>query len=397
MKIGILTFHFAFNQGAVLQCYAMQKYLESLGHEVFVINYRPQYHTVMHAAWRNPFVYSHVFCKRYKRKSALIRIYLKARSFIRCMYWNISGIDTKSQVSFRLFEKNNFHLTKEYKTLKELRDMSPEMDAYISGSDQVWNPDLLGQEFDKAYFLNFGKNETKRITYAVSMGKIHDAETLSQLRELCKDLDAISLREFSKDAISAIGRDVHICIDPTFLLDAEDYTDLESDIIEESPYVFVYGFEMNDLLRDAVKEAVNKYACRIVNGSPKWLRLNGDVKNISGYGPDRFLSLIKHAECVVTNSFHGTAFSVIYQKDFITIPHSTKGKRMEDLLCKLGLSFRLYGRSEFSIDKDIAYSVVRENAKKLISHSEEYLNLALLGIKGENIPHYSEDELEYKS
>ena len=87
---------------------------------------------------------------------------------------------------------------------------------------------------------------------------------------------------------------------------------------------------------DAVEEAVNKYKCRIISGSPKWLRLSGDVKTVSGYGPDRFLSLIKNSECVITNSFHGTAFSIIYQKDFITVPHSTRGKRMEDLLQKLG-------------------------------------------------------------
>lgn len=393
MKIGILTFHFAFNQGAVLQCYAMQKYLESLGHEAYVINYRPQYHTVMHSAWRNPLAYSNVFWKKLKRRSMPVRIYLTARSFIRCMYWNIIGIDKKSQVAFRSFEKSHLHLTREYRTLKELQCTPPELDIYISGSDQVWNPDLLGQEFDKAYFLNFGRKETKRITYAVSMGKIHDAEILSQLQELCKDLDAISLREYSQEDIEAIGRDVHICIDPTFLLDDEDYSNVENGIVEDTPYIFVYGFETNDLLRDAVEEAAKKYKCRIVNGSPKWLHLSGDVKTVSGYGPDKFISLIKNAECVITNSFHGTAFSIIYQKDFITIPHSTRGKRMEDLLGKLGLSYRLYGRTGYSLDKEISYSVVKDRINILRNHSVEYLNLALQGQKGESIPHYSEDDI----
>ncbi len=395
MKVGILTFHFAFNQGAVLQCYAMQKYLESLGHEAYIINYRPQYHTVMHSAWRNPFVYSHVFWKKFKSRSTPVRIKLTARSFARCMYWNITGIDKNSQVAFRSFEKKYLHLTREYKTLKELQSTPPALDAYISGSDQVWNPDLLGQEFDRAYFLDFGGNGTKRITYAVSMGKIHDAETLSQLRELCKNLDAISLREYSKEDSAAIGRDVHICIDPTFLLDAVDYFDVESEIVEDSPYVFAYGFETNDLLRDAVEEAAKKYNCRIVNGSPKWLRLSGDVKNVSGYGPDRFISLIKNAECVITNSFHGTAFSIIYQKDFITVPHSTRGKRMEDLLGKLGLSYRLFGRPHFSLNKPIDYSEVNEKLSVLKKRSKEYLMLSLSGFRGEDIPNYQENAESY--
>ena len=348
----------------------------------------------MHSAWRNPFVYSHVFWKKFRSRSIPTRLLLSARSFVRCMCWNITKVDQKNQEAFREFEKSHLHITREYRTLEQLKRNPPEFDAYISGSDQVWNPDLLGQEFDKAYFLDFGAKETKRITYAVSMGKIHDSETLSQLKELCVGLDAISLREYSEDDVAAIGRDVHICIDPTFLLDAADYSDVESEIVEESPYIFVYGFETNDSLRDAVEEAAKKYKCRIINGSPKWLQLSGNIKTVSGYGPDRFLSLIKHSECVITNSFHGTAFSIIYQKDFITVPHSTRGKRMEDLLGKLGIPYRLYGRPDFSLDKDIPYPVVHDRVTMLRSHSAEYLTLAIQGQKGENIPHYPEDETD---
>lgn len=392
MKIGIVTFHFAFNQGAVLQCYALQRYLESQGHEAYIIDYRPKYHTIMHSAWRNPFFYSKMFWKKFRNKRLLRRLYLLIRSFCRCMYWNITMIDRENQKVFQNFVGNHLNLTKEYQSLEQLQSVPPEMDVYISGSDQVWNLDLLGQEFDRAYFLDFGKKQTKRITYAVSMGMKHDEETLSQLRALCKGLDAISLREYSKDDVLAIGRDVHICIDPTFLLEPVDYSDIESKNVESSPYIFVYGFETNGLLYKALDEAVRKYKCRIINGSPKWLRINGDVERISGYGPDRFISLIKNAECVVTNSFHGTVFSIIFQKDFITIPHSTRGKRMEDLLEKFGLQFRLFGGREFSFEKEIDYQVVNNKIKKLASHSKEYLDLALKGKSSEEISLFFENE-----
>lgn len=391
MKAGIITFHFALNQGAALQCYALQKYLETQGHDVHVIDYRPRYHTVMHAAWRNPFVYSGVFWRKFRNRSAPSRVYLTARSFARCIYWNLTGVDRKSHAVFQTFVRDHLHLTSEYRSLKQLQAEPPRMDAYISGSDQVWNPDLLGQAFDEAYFLKFGADDIRRIAYAVSMGRAHDPATRAGLRALCKGLDAISLREYDEEDIKAIGSDVHICIDPTFLLDVDDYNALESKTAERSPYIFAYGFETSALFHQAVETAVGKYHCRIINGSPKWLRLNGAVENVSNYGPDRFLSLVRHAECVVTNSFHGTAFSIIYQKDFITVPHSSRAKRMEDLLGRLGLSFKLFGRPEFSSERAIEYSEVSQKLSELKLHSKEFLRLALLGYKGKEIPHYDKD------
>ncbi len=392
MKAGIITFHFAFNQGAVLQCYAMQKYLESKGHEALVIDYRPKYHTVMHSAWRDPLTYSGVFWKKFKNRNVPARTLFTARSFLRCMYWNISGVDRKNQEAFRKFIAKNLRLTDEYRTVEQLKSAPPALDAYISGSDQVWNPDLTDQDFDRAYFLDFGTDETRRITYAVSMGKRNDSGTRAKLRNLCRNIDAISLREYSREDCEAIGRDVHVCVDPTLLLDAEDYAGAEGEISVEKPYIFAYGFETNPALLRAVDEAVGKYGCPVINGSPKWLKLSGNSKVISGYGPDQFLSLIKGASCVVTNSFHGTAFSIIYKKDFITVPHSTRAKRMTDLMEKLGISYRLYGKDGYSFETPIDYTQVYKKLENLRKHSAEYLDMALSGKKGEEIPHYPEDE-----
>lgn len=394
MKIGILTFHFAFNQGAVLQCYALQKFLERQGHEVLVIDYRPRYHTIMHAAWRNPFVYSKVFWGKNKHRSLWVRLGLTARSFLRCMYWDVFQVDRRSQASFQAFVRNHLHLTTEYQTLRQLQDNPPEMDVYISGSDQVWNPELLGGYFDPAYFLDFGKEETRRVTYAISMGKRQTPEVLAQLKDLCRSLDAISLREYSKADIEAVSRDVHVCIDPTFLLAAEDYSDVESAASGDEPYVFVYGFETNGALQKAVDLAVTKYHCRVVNGSPKWLKIQGEVENVSGYGPDRFLSFVKNAKCIITNSFHGTAFSIIYRKDFITVPHTTRRKRMEDLLFKLGLCSRLFGHESFSFEVPLDYVNAYIVLGRLKAHSMEYLKMSISGCRGETIPHHPEDEIE---
>lgn len=310
------------------------------------------------------------------------------------MYWDVFQVDRRSQASFQAFVGNHLHLTTEYYTLRQLQGNPPEMNVYISGSDQVWNPELLGGGFDPAYFLNFGNKETRRVTYAVSMGRRLTTEDRTRLKDLCRSLDAISLREYSKADIEAISRDVHVCIDPTFLLEAADYASVESGAGENDSYIFTYGFETNDAFLRAVELAREKYHCRIVNGSPKWLKIQGKVENVSGYGPDRFLSFVKNSKCVITNSFHGTAFSIIYRKDFITVPHSTRGKRMQDMLFKQGLSSRLFGSHDFSFKAPLDYETAHEKLRMLREHSVEYLKMALSGCRGEEIPHHAEDEVE---
>lgn len=377
MKVGIITFHFVSNQGAVLQCYATKKYLESEEHEVSVIDYSPVYHAIKYAGWKNPFVYTHLFWNKFRKMSLPDRVYLTLRSFARCIYLNISGVDKKKNTQFDAFVKKNLNLTQKYTTLNQLQNDPPDMQAYISGSDQVWNPEILDQSFDRAYFLDFGGKDVSRIAYAVSMGREQDSATLSLLNDLCSGLTAISLREYSNSAIKAIDRDVQICIDPTLLLDADDYSSVESKLVEKDPYIFVYGFETNDSINSAVELAVKKYGCRVINGSPNKIKLREKAENLNAYGPDRFLTLIKNAQCVVTNSFHGTAFSIIYKKDFITVPHSTRGLRMTELLEKLGLNYRLWGNTTFMLDDEINYSEVYEKLDAHRIKSKEFLRNAL--------------------
>ena len=395
MKIGTITFHFASNQGAVLQCYALKKYLEKQGHEVSVIDYQPTYHTVRYKSKKNPFVYARGFWKKFSGKKLSRRIYLTLRSFIRCVYMNMKQTDRKIEECFDSFRNKHLNLTKEYKSISQLRKDPPEMDAYISGSDQLWNPELLDQSFDEAYFLRFGKEKTERIAYAVSIGKAFSDRYLCQLKNLCADFDAISLREYNKSAIDAIGKDVHVCVDPTFLLQAEDYQEAEGEIELGEPYIFVYGFESNSSIFEAIEAAKRKYNCRVINGSPTKIKYQGEAEKIREYGPDMFLSYIKHASCVVTNSFHATTFSIIYQKQFVTVPHSTRGMRMKNLLGRLGLCSCLYGDTSFNMNERIDYTKVQSVLSEWRAQSEEFLSMALEGKQGEMIPHYSDENYTY--
>lgn len=390
MKIGIITFHFVHNQGAVLQCFALKKYLEGKGHEVQVIDYRPHYHTVRYAPWKNPFRYARWYFDYHKQAAFSGKVRAAAKAFLRCMYWNLAGTHRASADAFRAFTEKNLKCTKRYVTLKKLQKDPPRLDAYITGSDQVWNPDLLNHDFDEAYFLHFGDEATHRIAYAVSMGKEPDEDESRKLNALCAGLDAVSLRERTPSACAAIDRQVHICIDPTLLLNGEDYLEVESKAVEQEPYIFVYGLETSEGILAAVKQARELYGCRVINGSPDTVKLSGDgVEIVKDYAPDHFLSLVKHAQCVVTNSFHGTVFSVLYQKQFVTVPHSTRGRRMVELLQKLGLEHALWGAEARTPAQTIDYAPVYEKLAQLRADSMQYLEKALEGCKGEEIspPH----------
>lgn len=387
MKIGIITFHFVSNAGGILQCYALQKFLSKQGYDVQVIDYRPKYHTVRYTARKNPFIYATWFWKKNAGKRAIKRVIMTVRSFMRCLYLNIKQPDKRKEQLFSSFINEHIRMTQNYSSLQQLRSNPPDADVYITGSDQLWNPELLDFAFDPAYFLQFGLENIPRISYAVSTGKKLNEDELFALRGMCEKLTAISLREYDSKAIEAIGKDVHVCIDPTLLLDADDYASVESKQKDAEPFIFVYGFENTSEIHSAIALAKKKYHCKVINGSPNRIKLGEDAENLLNYGPDRFLTLIKNAQCVVTNSFHGTVFSIIYHKDFITIAHSTRGRRMTSLLSRLELTCRLWGDSGFDFSGIPNYEAVGKRLLVLRKYSTDFLFAAIDGENGEKIPH----------
>ncbi|WP_373261707.1 polysaccharide pyruvyl transferase family protein [Hungatella hathewayi] len=385
MKIGVITFHFVPNQGAVLQCYAIQTFLQRLGHDVKVIDYRPKYHTIRYSDWKNPFMYAAWYYKRFRKSGIIKCVEATILAFIRACQMDLDGRDKVRNRYFESFVKKNLNLTDTYYTLEDLRSSCTEFDVIICGSDQIWNTSLLNQEFDAAYFIDFGGANTRKIAYAVSIGNIPPESEMSKLRRLCAGLSAVSLREYNEDIINAIGRNVHICIDPALLLDKDVYELVEAPATAPPPYIFVFGFETTDTMLSAVRETVERSGLSIINGSPDRVKITGNVENIRDYGPDQFLTFIKNASIVVTNSFHGTVFSILYEKKFVTVPHSSRGNRMTQLLADIGLESCLWGHELFHMDEDINYQKIHERLSLLRSQSIAYLYAAISGKKGEEI------------
>lgn len=384
MKVGIITFHFPYNCGAALQCMALQTKLESLGHEVCIINYRPWYHQNRYTPIKNPFYWGKR-CFDKENRSYIHKIYKGTKGFLQTVrswrgYKDIKVKDDK----FESFIKKYLHETKVYRTLKQLQDNPPACDVYISGSDQLWNSGLTEGEFDQAYFMKFGSSKTGRMTYSVGTNFTGMENPGEALKELVKDIDIISIRENKWKSVIEEATDgkkeIHNDLDPTLLLKKEDYELKMADgLVKDEPYILTYSMpnETQKQINNGARLLSQKLGIKVIDvcGNPNAMNKKADDSRI--VGPDEFLWYVKNADYVLTNSFHGTAFSVIFEKQFMVIPHSATGNRATELLDKIGLSNRYKKITTDAVkemEKPIDYEIVRKNLDPLRQESIDFLS-----------------------
>ena len=303
MKIGIITFQLAWNCGAVLQCYAMQEFIKSKGHDVVVINYRPDYKKYRYVKYCNPFLTAKREIEGTKGFKEAVKRYINkfGRTILN---FRSSSEHIRQYNGFQSFCQERLNLTREYSSVEQLMQYPPKCDIYISGSDQLWNPKLTNNELDPAYFLQFGAKTTKRITYAVSACEFNVAKDGESLRVLCAPLDHISLREHEgKEIIEELsGKKIEICPDPTFLPNRDVFDVLQpKNIVGKQDYILVY------LLSDAtddtsafdivkkIKEITDKEVF-VISGPRHWPY---EVTQIQGVLPEEFVYYIKNASFVV--------------------------------------------------------------------------------------------------
>jgi len=336
MKIGILTFHWATNYGAILQSYALQTYLEKKGHDVYIINYRPQTYKKT------------LFRCFFNKKFWLFFSYLKE-------YIKEMKLDT--------FRQKYLKETILYGSLEELKRNAPQFDMYVCGSDQIWNPYLTtkgeGNKPTSAYFLDFGEATVKRIAYAVSFGcKEYPEEASDIARKYISEFQAISVREESGISIvKQLGYENPIKLpDPTLLLAHEDYLFENSTEASTQKKAFVY------ILRNEYKEAY-----KIISYLKKDYTIDSTNKFFDPNSVEDWVGSIKNASIVITNSFHGAVFSIIFHVPFIVLQASGRKAGMNDrfstLLQALGLENRVLDRIDLNsvnqlLNKEINWETV---------------------------------------
>lgn len=326
-KVGILTYHLADNSGAVLQCYALQEAIKLLGVDVEIIDYRHKNIAGFPKLFKNPF-------RTPGTKLILI---------VKILISNIVFLPMRliRRLKFYKFRYTYLNTTRQkHVDLKQLALLGDEFTHFITGSDQVWNPVILGG-LDKGYFLDFPVPGSKKVSYAASLGENMEERFHGEFKKCLSSFDHISVREPSTKGFVSKFTDntVDSVLDPTLLIPAEDWKKI-SKFRNIGKYVFVYDIWFDDLVAKIVDAVSASLGLKVVCYQKSSIYKNG--KKSFGYeGPSEFLGLLIESEFVVTSSFHGTTLAVANRKDFITIPHPTRGARMIDLLDTLKLSDRL--------------------------------------------------------
>ena len=355
MKIGIYTF-FRISYGAILQAYSLQKVVKSLSpdSEVLMVDFKTVQHKLVERIFyrrsNNPY-YNFIW---------QIHTILRYRQL------------RKKRDSFKEF-KTRFDYTDCYSSKSELLDNPPSLDIHLTGSDQVFNPRRKCRDI---YYLNFRKGNSKKIAYAPSFGinQFSDDE-IEYIRKMLSDFDVLSCRESDGAQLmgSILGKKIPQVLDPVFLTPIDEWRSLSIKPRLRQKYVFVYSLKGTKRLLEFAR---NKYPdFKVVLLSPNDLRFYPGCKHLYYPGPGDFIGLIDNAEAIVTDSFHGTAFSLIFEKEFnVVITRPEVSSRIESLLNLFGLQNHIVSNG---MDSKNAGKSYKAELERMISYSKQYLSSSL--------------------
>lgn len=356
MKIGILTFVHAYNYGAELQCFALQRKLRNMGYDCEVLNiYRPadsQYKTTKESKERFKQLYSYNSSKDLKAKMHTIAAKLLS-SFL-ALFYNRSFV--RREKNFSNFHKMYTNLSsRTYTNFFDLYSAEMPYTHLIVGSDQVWN--FMNEFSVEPYFLTFAK-KSRKISYAASIGHADvPIELQSYYKIWSSDFYSISLREERGVEImkEITGRDDITCVlDPTLLLTKKEWcSSLKIIDSKKEKYVLLYLLSMSSFSIELAKQIARDkgYSIKIVSTAAISLNKDNEIEYYNGVSPRIFVELFASASFVITNSFHGTAFAINFNIPFYSTTRKSKryNSRFINLLSKTYLIDRLI-YEEDSID-----------------------------------------------
>lgn len=332
MKLATVTFHCAYNYGAVLQAYALVQALKTLGHEACVLDYWPD--------------------KRLKAADSIWSpkggsVGLVINGMIATKYFSL----VKKRENFDKFrDKLLPKSSSKYQVIGDILNSQEVYDGYITGSDQVWNPDT---GIDPVYFLQFAKKmDAKAIAYAPSIGlpKIEN-KYRDEMATLISGIDVLSSREHRGVEIikELTGRDATVVVDPVLLLSKEDWAEVVKPMDLPDRYILVYAVRRRAYMEKAInklKKELGLPVVMIVGANPAVRGfINADYV-VWDAGPQEFVTMFSRATYVCTNSFHGTAFSIIFEKPFLSFPHTKGDSRISSILKRAEMDGNIVNEGE---------------------------------------------------
>lgn len=378
MKIGILTQPLYVNYGGILQCYALQKKLQLMGHETVVLQRE--------------------FLRKYTIGGAILHY---AKQIVKLLLgkkaiwiYNVAEEKRSYAAKHTLVFINKYikSLSKKCYTTDELKKEAEfhQLDAIIVGSDQVWRPDYSPCQLN--YFLDFLSNDSKikRLSYAASFGTdnwMFSPELTKQCGELLRKFDAVSVRELSGIDLCKkyFDTDAVQVIDPTMLLNREDYSDLV-ETRKKRGNLFCYILDRTMEKQSAIASIANKSNLVPFENMPELeitpSNLYRDIEKCVTPPVEDWISAFMEAEMIVTDSFHGCVFSIIFNKPFWVIGNKARGMaRFETLLSQYGLQDRLINPSEvgnIDVNKPINWDGVNNKRKELQDIAVNFIEKSLI-------------------
>lgn len=364
MKIGIITMPLCANYGGTLQNWALQQVLKKIGHEPITLRF-----PVVYQGMSSVYYWCRVFPMQFAR--------FVAHKFVGGKYEMppTIGLWKKSVSGMERFVDEHINVT-EYLPNLSMDDVRRYgVEALIVGSDQIWRPVMY--DAVKYYFLGFtGDSDILRIAYApsVALDKWPYREGVTvQLRELIKKFSAVSVREESSIKLvkDNLGVDAQWVLDPTMLLEKENYVDVCKNVPKcNEPFVFAYILDMTD-----DKKAMAEKVARVCGCSVKYLTADR-VKEDDTI--EKWLANFRDAKFVITDSYHGTVFSLIFQKQFYCFYNTYRGNARMDSLKKIsGLNDRFITNFIDAMETSIDYTSVEDRVNIMRKSSWDYLEASL--------------------
>lgn len=360
MKLAsIITMHFPCNYGAVLQAYALSNYLKEKGLQAIIIDYIPEYFKEKNSIW-------YVGNPKYKRNPIIRFLYLTYMVPLRL----------RRKLSFAKFRNNELNMSSQMTKEDLLDGKLSDADVYFCGSDQIWN-EKNETIFDPIYYLQFVKEPCKRFSYAAS-GTISypfSEKMNSTVLPWINDLSGISVREdilkenLEKELCKHIE---HVC-DPVFLLSPQQWLSLAKKGAKapQMSYVLVYSIGDDSAPYIRAREIADQKQLPVFSIS--WFGNKSADLNIK-CNPYEFIMYFKEANFIVTNSFHGTAFSLIFRRQFWACETKIANHRLISILRSVGLCDRLLTPiDKIDFDKSIQWNCVYERLDEYINHSKNYI------------------------
>ena len=370
MKVGILTFPNSKSYGATLQMLALYRVCQNLGYDAEIINY--------HNLWMKQEKHTEL-SKGMGKGSAWVK-----KKITDMIHFRMIRGFSKFEGQMKKYPRQAFS----DKAL--LPQIASRYDAVICGSDQVWNPDITNS--DISFFLDFCGAGTARISYAPSFGVEEVNHTFGEaIKAELKKFHCISVREeVGQRLVQALTGDTpQIVIDPSLLLDAEQWRGYEKEHSKAvGDYILYYTIRGSKTLWEHCLELSRKTNMRIlrIGGSiiSKHTKKHDGVEYICDVSPDEWLNLVRNARYVVTNSFHGTAFSVNFKKSFYVEFSSLTNSRLSNIVNMLGLEDRVLTADTEILPSEPDFGKAEEVLPKLKTEALNFLEYALESVAREN-------------